>query len=98
MAYFFISHSSRDRALAVTVSRGLERRGKKTWNNIADIAPGRSYREEIDGAIRRASAVVVIVTPNAARSEYVTYEWSYALGCGVPVVPVLMRSTKKLHP
>lgn len=98
MAYFFISYSTLDRDLAVSVSRGLQRHGRDAWINITDIAPGQSYRDKIDAAIRKASGVIVIVTPNSSASRYVTFEWSYALGCGVPVIPVLMKPTRNLHP
>jgi HEAT repeat protein len=37
------------------------------------------------------------MTPDARASEYVTYEWSFALGAGVRVIPILLKHTE-LHP
>jgi hypothetical protein len=67
------------------------------WLDVKDIIVGRDFRQEIDQALRLAAAVVVILSPAACESEYVTYEWSFARGAGVPVVPLLVRKTR-LHP
>jgi hypothetical protein len=41
--------------------------------------------------------LIVVVTPSAKASEYVTYEWAFAWGVGVKVIPVLLEPTP-LHP
>jgi hypothetical protein len=41
--------------------------------------------------LKEAFAVAVIVTRKAMCSTYVTYEWSWALGSGIPVVPLLFE-------
>jgi hypothetical protein len=41
--------------------------------------------------------VILIATPNAMKSIYVSYEWSFALGVGVRVIPVILKQTD-LHP
>jgi hypothetical protein len=37
------------------------------------------------------------MTPEAKESEYVTYEWAYATGAGVKVVPLMVKTTQ-MHP
>ncbi len=37
------------------------------------------------------------MSPDAKASEYVTYEWAFAWGCGIKVIPVMYRKTE-LHP
>jgi hypothetical protein len=37
------------------------------------------------------------MTPEAKASEYVTYEWAFAWGAGIKVIPVLLKRTE-LHP
>ena len=93
----FISHSSRDRAIANKLYEEFSERGDKVFVDRV-IAPGRKYREEIDDAIRQSKAVVVLVSPDSCRSTYVVYEWSYALGAAIPLVPVLIRPTPRPHP
>ena len=39
----------------------------------------------------------MIMTPEAKASEYVTYEWAFAWGLGIKVIPIMLRSTE-LHP
>jgi TIR domain len=51
----------------------------------------------IDLAIKNACALVAIMTPEAKSSEYVTYEWAFAWGAGIRVIPVILRQTL-LHP
>lgn len=68
-----------------------------------DIHAGTEWRKAIDEAIHAARMVLVVVTPEATHSQYVTYEWCYALGLGKKVIPVLLKGTeddvhKKLEP
>src|SRR4051812_48978118 len=37
------------------------------------------------------------MSPDAFESKYVTYEWAFALGIGIKVVPLMLEQTK-LHP
>src|ERR1019366_5900882 len=50
-----------------------------------------------DQAIKNAFAMVVIMTPEARASEYVTYEWSFAVGLGIRIIPLKCKATT-LHP
>jgi tetratricopeptide (TPR) repeat protein len=69
------------------------------WIDAANLAAGRNWRDEIDRAIKESFAVLVIITPESCESKYVTYEWSYALGLGTPVIPLLLEdSGDKIHP
>ena len=61
------------------------------------IRGGEDWRSEIDQAIEAALAVIVVMTPEAKASEYVTYEWAFAWGAKVKVIPVLLKGTQ-LHP
>ena len=68
------------------------------WLAADDIDPGDEYRQMIDEALRKARAVVIVLSPESCESMYVTYEWAYALGRGIPVIPVLVRSGGTIHP
>ncbi len=37
------------------------------------------------------------MSPEARSSEYVTYEWAFAYGIGLKIIPILYKDTK-LHP
>lgn len=96
MPYVFISYENKDIDFAENLIGRLERAGFPAWIDN-EIGAGEEWRTEIDLAIRNALALVVIMTPEAKASEYVTYEWSFALGAHVKVIPVMLRSAK-LHP
>ncbi|MGB7338864.1 MAG: TIR domain-containing protein [Phototrophicaceae bacterium] len=96
MKNIFISFSQRDNRYMATMRENLIRIGYKPWIDPKP-RPGQDWRFEIDDAIRSADAVLVIVSPAAAESVYVTYEWSLAIGLDVPVIPVIF-SKAKMHP
>lgn len=62
------------------------------------ITPGQDWRKTIDEAISQSFAVLLVLTPEASASKYVTYEWSYALGLDLPVIPLRLRPTTDMHP
>ena len=96
MSHVFISYKREDLEFAIRLKQHLHERGFATWID-SDIAPGQEWRQNIDDAIREAFVVLVVMTPTASTSEYVTYEWAFALGVGIPVIPILLSSTR-LHP
>ena len=97
MAHIFISHSRSDRKFAERIERELRRANQQAFLDVKSIRAGEPWSDRIDEAIRQARAVVVLLSPRSAKSEYVTYEWSFALGAGVRIVPVLVKKAT-LHP
>ena len=58
----------------------LEGGGFSVWIFEDKLLPGEDWRNGIDQAIRSAGALVAVMSPAAKASEYVTYEWAFALG------------------
>ena len=75
----------------------LERIGFAAWIDTDRLEPGIDWRQEIDDAIKRSIAVVAIMSPETRESEYVTYEWAFAWGANLRVIPIMLRETP-LHP
>lgn len=96
MAQVFISYKHDDGDFALILKDRIEQAGFDGWIDD-NLQAGEDWREMIDRAIRESMAVVVVLSPESVASEYVTYEWAFALGAGVPVVPVLLKPTP-LHP
>jgi hypothetical protein len=90
----FISHSHDDHEFARLLKKRLEKNKLKAWIATDRLEAGVNWTGEIDQAIRQAAAVVVIMTPKSAQSQYVTYEWAYALGAGTRVIPVIWKPTR----
>jgi len=96
MQHVFISYKNEDLDFAENVISRLEKEGFSTWTDLK-IGAGEEWRNAIDLAIKNALALIVIMTPEAKASEYVTYEWAFAWGVGIRVIPIMLRVTE-LHP
>jgi HEAT repeat protein len=96
MSHVFISYKRENLKFAQQIEKQFESAGIRTWY-FPQIKAGEEWRTTIDTAIQKCFALVVVMTPQARQSEYVTYEWSFALGLGIPIVPVLLEPTS-LHP
>src|SRR2546430_13132507 len=99
MSHIFISYKHEDNYndFADNLINRVKEAGFTTWRAIDELHAGEIWRMEIDQAIKDAFAMIVIMTPEAKVSEYVTYEWAFALGVGVKVIPIMLKHAE-LHP
>lgn len=97
MPHIFISYARPDQAFAHALKVRLQAANFEVWTD-QDIPPGQEWQAVIDEAIKASFVVVVVTTPHASRSEYVLYEWSFALGVGLRVIPLLLERTEPTHP
>ncbi len=97
MAHVFISYKHEDIDFAENLIHKVQDAGFETWVDNDRLHAGEDWRGEIDQAIRCAFALIIIMTPEAKASEYVTYEWAFASGAGLKIIPVLYKKTA-LHP
>lgn len=96
MNHIFISYTHKDMAFVDELAVRIEAEAYKVWrDNI--LRPGSDWRQEIDRAIRDSFVLIVVVSPESKASEYVTYEWAFALGLGIHVIPLIVHDTP-LHP
>jgi hypothetical protein len=95
--YIFISYSHEDGDFADLLRERLEKEGFNVWTDEGKLITGEDWRDGIDQAIRNSSVLVLIMSPNAKKSEYVTYEWSFAWGAGIRIIPILLKKFP-LHP
>ncbi|GAC1655294.1 MAG: hypothetical protein NVS4B12_27680 [Ktedonobacteraceae bacterium] len=95
--HIFICYQHEDSDFAEVLINRVEKAGFDTWIDDNQLRAGEDWRAGIDQAIKDAFALIVIMSPKAKASEYVTYEWAFAWGAGVKVIPVLYKATP-LHP
>ncbi len=93
MAHVFISHRHEDATLAGRAAQVMDAVGFAAWIN-PDPQVGEVWHPWTDPAIRASFALITLITPaaqsfRAAVSGVFTYEWAYALGANVPVIPVV---------
>ncbi|HUN08896.1 MAG TPA: toll/interleukin-1 receptor domain-containing protein [Aggregatilineales bacterium] len=91
----FIAYSRIQRSIASQVSDLLTRYGKPNFYD-AKIKAGAAWRQTIQQALDDATHLVVIWTKEAATSDEVEREVSYALAEGKIIVPVLAKDVPKL--
>jgi HEAT repeat protein len=97
MGSVFISYEEEDRDFAEALMYRLEQNGVQICDHNNLPYPADGWCEEVDQAIRHVVALIVIMTPAARASELVSYEWIFALGVGIPVLPVVAKECT-LHP
>jgi hypothetical protein len=97
MKHIFVSYAREDKDFARQLTSRLRESDRVPWQDLRDLRGGDDWQASIDDALRKAEALVVIMSPHATRSQYVTYEWAFALGAGIRVIPVVKKPTL-LHP
>ncbi len=80
MSHIFISYNHEDSDFADALIGKIEKEGLTTWVDNDRINAGEDWRLTIDQAIKDSFALIVIMSPTAKASEYVTYEWAFAWG------------------
>jgi predicted nucleotide-binding protein len=93
----FISYSKEDSVFAQLIEQVLLRANIATWRYENQLKPGDEWRNEIDQQLMNADIVLVILTPDAYNSIYVTYEWGFGMGQGKKIIPLFHKETK-VHP
>lgn len=87
----FISYSRRDAAIARRIYADLRQAGLLVWMDD-QLTPGTpSWQQALESAIRMSGCVVVILTPDARKSEWMEREISTAMTHKVPIFPVIAR-------
>ncbi len=90
----FVSHSTKDRYFVNLLVEILRFHGVKAWVSH-ELAGGQRWQEELDGAIRRAECLLVVVSRHARDSDWVLKEITRycAARPGAPVVPICLDTT-----
>jgi hypothetical protein len=72
--HVFVSYKHDDNDFAENVIHRVTQAGFRTWIDNDNLYPGEDWQEGIDQAIQQAFALIVIMSPAAKASEYITYE------------------------
>lgn len=82
----FLSHSSKDAAIAEQICEQLEKNGIQCFIAPRNIRPGKEYAEEIINGIDESAAVVLLMSENANSSPHVLREVEHAVSGGTPIL------------
>jgi HEAT repeat protein len=97
MAEVLIAHDMEEIAFAELLEVRLTKARHEATLESRIPDAGIAWQEKLDQAIRKSDIMVVVMTPKARASARITYEWAFALGAGVRVVPVELKPTP-FHP
>ena len=70
----FISHSTLDDAFVHQLAKDLERHGIETWVDEAEIRPGDDFVSRIEEGLRKATHVIIVLSPRSVISSWVKEE------------------------
>lgn len=97
MAYtVFISHSTRDRELVITLANLLTKLEVSVFVAEWYLTPGESLTQKIFAQMDKADSVVVLLTRHGTRSSWVHEEIGYALKGGKLIIPLVEKGTSPL--
>lgn len=81
--------------LSRRITEDLQDHGIEAWLDQQSLNAGYSWPAQISRVIESSDAVLVILTRDSIRSEWVTREWGYALSHSKRVIPVLATRLKQ---
>lgn len=87
----FISHSSKDKAVAFDLCERLEKIGINCWIAPRDVPPGGSYGVEIIKGISECPVFLLVMSENANRSDAVSNEVERAFSYQKTIIPLRVR-------
>lgn len=84
----FLSHVSAHKLAVSSLQSELALRGISAFVAHEDIIPSFEWQKEIELALRSMHALAALLTPDFHPSNWTDQEVGFALGRGIPVVPV----------
>lgn len=94
MKRVFVSYSRRNRNFAERLARDLSDAGLDVWIDFRQIHGGEVWRDEIRRGIERSEMMIVCLSPEAVKSEWVQFEVNSARNLGKLVIPVMVTSAQ----
>jgi predicted nucleotide-binding protein len=91
--YVFVSYARTDREPVRQVVDELHKIGIDTWTDLENLSPGEDWEKSIYDAIRKTLAMVVFISPQLGKREWILHEVELALRQKVKILPVLLRDT-----
>ena len=95
----FLSYSTADEDFAKQLGSHLSRRGCDVWDPSEQLFPGDNWLLKIGEALKESKAMVVLLSPDSTKSEWVRREIEYAVGhrnYEGRLFPVLVRPTDEV--
>jgi len=94
----FISHSTRGRDYVLSrLKPALESIGCASWCSSSDLKAAANWEQQIRAALAASDVFIVVMSPDAQRSEWVQAETPWAVEhMSGRIIPVLARSYRPI--
>ena len=92
----FLSYAEADREAAKRLASHLEEAGHRVWYRDGALFPGENWALEIGKALDHSEAMVVLLSPQGMKSDWVRKEIEFALGASQyrgRLIPVMLKPT-----
>jgi hypothetical protein len=90
MRNIFISYAHSDADQARRLVNALRTSDVTGWMDSADIAAGEAISSAVRDALKRSTAVIVLLSPRALQSEWVQFEIGAAEALNKMIIPVIV--------
>ena len=91
MPQVFISYARTDLAFVEQLAADLRKAGFEVWYDISGLSGGSRWRVDIENALRSSQFVIVVLSPDSIKSEWVDREFLFASNLGLKITPLLYR-------
>lgn len=91
MCQIFISYSRKDIHFVRHLAKQLEEASFDVWWDTSDLAGGDTWTRNIQAALRKSEYCIVVLSPDSMESVWVEKEYTYAIGLGIKIIPILYR-------
>jgi hypothetical protein len=95
----FISYAASDRDVARELAEHLELEGHSVWYPDGSLYPGDNWALEVGKALGRSEAMVVLLSPQAMKSDWVRRDIEFAFSTVKyrgRLIPVMVKPTTDL--
>jgi len=91
----FLSHASEDTKEARILAQAIRSHGLSVWLDVEHDIPTQRWTEEIENALRRSRAIVLLISLSTKPRGRLSREWSEILGRSwdepeIPILPVVL--------
>jgi hypothetical protein len=95
----FLSYAEADRKVAQELATGLREAGLRIWFAEDEVFPGDNWALEVGKALKQSDAMIVLISPQSMKSDWVLKEIEFALGAQQyqgRLIPVIVKPTPEV--
>lgn len=95
----FLSYTEADREVAKGLASHLEKAGHTVWYPDGALFPGDNWALEVGKALDESEAMVVLLSPQAMKSDWVRKDIEFALGAVQyrrRLIPMMVKPTSDI--